>query len=57
MFNKLASEVGLLNKCSCLAADLDVNKFITIRAMNLVTLVKSNLDVQQTGLREQRPVC
>ncbi len=38
LYNKLASEVGLLNKSSHLAPTLGVAKFITIIAMNLVTL-------------------
>ncbi len=38
LLNEPASEVGLLNKSFCLAAALGVTKFITINAMNLVTL-------------------
>ncbi len=38
LFNKLVSEVGLLNKSSHFAPTLGVTKFITIIAMNLVTL-------------------
>jgi len=32
------SDAGLLNKISCLAAALGVNKFIVVIVMNLVTL-------------------
>ncbi len=38
LFNKLASEAGLLNKCSCLARALGVTKFIIVSDMILVTL-------------------
>jgi hypothetical protein len=31
-------EVGLLNKSSCLAADLGVTKFVAIIKLNIVTL-------------------
>jgi hypothetical protein len=52
LFNKVAAETeaGLLIKCSCLAAALGVTKFETIIAIFLVTLLKSDLDVQQTHL-------
>ncbi len=40
----------LLNKSLSLAAPLRVSKFLTNYAANLVTLSKSDLDVQQTGL-------
>jgi len=35
---ELLTESGLLNKNSCLTAALGVTKFITVIAMNLVTL-------------------
>ncbi len=38
MYNKHTLEVGSLNKSSCLAAALGVNKFPTIPIMNLVIL-------------------
>jgi hypothetical protein len=38
MFNKPASEAGLLNKSSRFGAALGVTKFLTILAMYLVTL-------------------
>jgi hypothetical protein len=38
LFNKLASEAGLLNKFSCLARALGVTKFTNVKAMILVTL-------------------
>ena len=38
LYNKLASEVGLLNKSSCLAPTLGVNKFIIVTDVILVTL-------------------
>jgi hypothetical protein len=45
----MVTEVGLLNKTSCLAAALGVTKFIILLAMNLVTLLCC-LVVKQTGL-------
>jgi hypothetical protein len=53
MFNRPASEDSLLNKSSCFAEALGVTKFIAMINMNLAThcvLLKSDLDVQQTGL-------
>jgi hypothetical protein len=38
LFKESASESGLLNKSSCLAAALGVTKFMTVIALNLVTL-------------------
>jgi hypothetical protein len=38
LFNKLASEAGLLNKSSCLAAALGATEFLTAIAMILITL-------------------
>jgi hypothetical protein len=52
MFNKPTSEVGLLNKSSCLAPALGVTKFPFAKDMILFALccVKSDFDVQQTQL-------
>jgi hypothetical protein len=36
--NELSSDLGLLNKCSCLAALFGVTTFVTVLALNLVTL-------------------
>ncbi len=50
---RFSPEAGLLNKSSCLAAGLGVTKFVTVISMNwshFVALLKSDLDVQQTGL-------
>jgi hypothetical protein len=50
------TEVGLLNKSSCLAADLGVTKFDQIHNScsyelgHTVVLLKSDLNAQQTGL-------
>jgi hypothetical protein len=38
LYNKLSSDVGLLNKSSCLAALLGVTTFVTVLGMTLVTL-------------------
>jgi hypothetical protein len=38
LFDKPATEVGSLNKSSCLAAALGVTKFISVIVMNLATL-------------------
>ncbi len=38
LYNELSSDVGLLNKSSCLAAALGVTTFVTVLALNLVTL-------------------
>jgi hypothetical protein len=38
LFNELATEAGLLNKRSCLAAALGVTEFMTAITMILVTL-------------------
>ncbi len=38
LFNQLASEAGLLNKCLCLALALGVTKLIAIVTVNSVTL-------------------
>ncbi len=54
MFNKLATEFGLLNKSSNLAVAFAVTTFIAVIAINLVTLLVlliSDLDVQQAGHR------
>ncbi len=53
MFNKLASETGLLNIFSSLAAALGITKFTSkIFWSHFAVLLKSDLDVQQTGLRD-----
>ncbi len=52
MFNKLASEAGLLNKSLCLARALGVTKFMPINVIfwsHFVMQLKYNLDVLQTG--------
>jgi hypothetical protein len=38
LFNKPATEVGSLNKSSCLAADLGVTKLLSVIAMNVASL-------------------
>jgi hypothetical protein len=45
-------EAGLLNKTSRLAAALGVTKFIAILVINLVTLFKSDLDVNKPTIFE-----
>jgi hypothetical protein len=57
--SKPTSEM-LLYKSSCVAAALGVTEFVPIIYMYLVTLfvlLKSDIDVKQTHLRPQRPVC
>jgi hypothetical protein len=52
LFNKLASEAGLLSKCSCLARALGMTMFTNVRDINFlshfVVPLKSDLNVQQT---------
>ncbi len=51
LFNKLASEAGLLNKSSHLAATLGVTKLMHCYDLShFVVLIKPDLDVQQTNL-------